>query len=60
MNQHGIDNKSKAMLASAAKELRKAKISLQNFQAPDYYFNVLFDSIYSFEFALSNGISIIY
>ena len=47
---------SKVAMQSAARKLRKAQAASQSFATPDYHCDVAFDSIFSFEFALGNGL----
>ena len=58
--QQSLCKKSKAKMKCAAKKLHKAQNALHNFQSPDYFCDVPFDSIFSFQFALGNGLAIMY
>ena len=60
VHHQSLCKRSNAAMKAAAKKLRKAKVALQTFQTPDYYFDVLYDSVFSFQFALDNGLSIMY
>lgn len=58
--QRRLCKESKAKMKYAAKKLHKAQLALHNFQSPDYFCDVPYDSIFSFEFALGNGLAIMY
>ena len=51
---------SKTTMQSAARRLSKAQKDLATFQTPNYFYDVYYDSIFSFQFALDNGIFIMY
>ena len=44
----------------AARRLREAEEAVQSHLTPDYYCDVPFDSIFSFDFALGNDLRIMY
>ena len=50
----------KSKLDYARRKLRKARAALQSFSSADCHFDVPFDSIFWFRFALGNGVSIMY
>lgn len=58
VHQQSLNNES--TLAYAEKRLRKAEAAVQSHLTPDYYCDVPFDSIFSFVFALDNGLCIVY
>ena len=61
MHLHNPCKQSKVnMQKTAARKLSKALKDLGTFQTPNYYDDVYYDSIFSFEFALDNGISVMY
>ena len=60
MHLHKPCKKSKVNMQTAARKLSKALNDLGTFQTPNYYDDVYYDSIFSFEFALDNGISVMY
>ena len=58
--QNSSCKQSKITMQSAARKLSKAQQELATFQTPSYFYDVYFDSIFSFEFALDNEILIMY
>ena len=58
--QKSLCKESKANMYYAAKKLHKAQLALHNFQSPDYFCDVPYDSIFSFQFALGNGLAVMY
>ena len=47
-------------VATAAKRVRAAKAAMHSFRTPKYFCDVPYDSIYSFRFAIEDGLSIMY
>ena len=60
LHQQSLCKQSKAKMNYAATKLHKAQVALHNFQLPDYFCDVPYDSIFSFQFALGNGLAIMY
>ena len=60
LHQQSLCKQSKAKMDYAAKKLHRAQVALHNFQSSDYFCDVPYDSIFSFQFALGNGLAIMY
>ena len=60
VHQQSLCEQSKAKMNYAAKKLHKAQVALHNFQTPDYFCNVPYDSIFSLQFPLGDGLVIRY
>ena len=52
--------KSKAMLRRVYKKLHSAQVVLRHIETPNYYEDVPYDSIFSFEFAFYDGLRIVF
>ena len=60
LHQQSLCKQSKAKMNYEAAKLHKAQVALHNFQSPDYFCDVPYDSIFSFQFATGNGLAIMY
>ena len=60
LHQQSLCKESKAKMNHAAKKLQKTEVALNSFQSPDIFFDVPYDSIFSLQFALGNGLAIMY
>ena len=58
--QNSSCKQSKITMQSAARRLSNAQKDLATLQTPNYFYDVCYDSIFSFEFALDNEIFIMY
>ena len=59
-HQQSRCKESKAKMTHAATKLQKTKVALNSFQSPGHFCDVPYDSIFSFQFALGNGLAIMH